>query len=276
MVSEFASGQLQINAGNDTSVCTYPSMDPLEIGGHPTASGGQEPYTYIWSAHVASGSRHLGASVFLDDTTKANPFLTDPFDKPITFKLVVKDNAGAVKEDSIQVGFSIFYSLCFDFYAYIDQGDTVQLGHDIAMGIPPLRYAWSPNYNISDTSFSSPKVWPDTSTTYTVIVIDSIGCVSWPKDAWVTVKPSGIPQYSNNNSILFPNPVDNSSVIYFEVPTHKNLVIKVMASNGKIILTDEFKSGSYRIGEKIRQSGTYFYDIWDGTKIVAKGQFIKQ
>jgi hypothetical protein len=187
----------------------------------------------------------------------------------------VRDNAGAVKEDSIRVGFSRFYSLAFDFYANITQGDTIQLDHDIVEGIPPLRYAWSPNYNISDTSLHSPLAWPDTSTTYTVIVIDSIGCVSWPGHAWVTVKPSGTPQYTNNNSILFPNPIDNSSVIYFDIPAHKNLMLRVMDSNGKLIFTDKFLSGSYRIGEKIIQSGTYFYFILNNSEIVAKGQFTK-
>jgi hypothetical protein len=274
MISRQVSGQLQVNAGNDTILCTTP-WDTIKIGGHPTAWGGQEPYTYTWSANVPSGSHHLGASVFLDDTTKANPSLVDWYNKPLRFKLTVKDNAGAVKEDSITVGFSVFYSLNFDFYATIIQGDTIQLYHDIAKGIPPLRYAWSPDYNISDTSVSSPLVWPDTSTTYTVIIIDSIGCVSWPKNAWVTVKPSGITQYTGYKSILFPNPIDNSSAIYFDVPTHKNLMLRVLDSIGKIIFTDKIISDSYRIGEKNIKSGSYFYVISDGSKIISRGQFIK-
>jgi hypothetical protein len=276
LVSAYALGQqLQINAGNDTSICTYPSWDTIEIGGHPTAIGGREPYTYTWSAYIKSGSHTLGASVFLDDTTKANPGLIDIFYKSIRFKLAVKDNSGAVKEDSIMVGFSEFQSLAWDFYANIMQGDTIYLAHDIVGGISPLKFTWSPDYNISDTSISSPLAWPYADTLYKVIAIDSIGCVSPPSYFDVRVKPSGTPQYTNNNSILFPNPIDNSSAIYFNIHARKKLLLKVMDSNGKVIFTDKFLSDSYRIGEKIIHSGTYFYFILNNSEIVAKGQFTK-
>lgn len=36
-------------------------------------------------------------------------------------------------------------------------------------------YSWSPNYHISDTSIYNPTVWPEVSTTYTVVVQDSCG-----------------------------------------------------------------------------------------------------
>ena len=36
-------------------------------------------------------------------------------------------------------------------------------------------YAWTPNYNIMNDSTDSPTVWPDTTTTYTVITTDSCG-----------------------------------------------------------------------------------------------------
>lgn len=49
-------------------------------------------------------------------------------------------------------------------------GDSVQL--NVGGG---TSYIWSPNYNILNDSTSSPTVWPDTTTTYTVIVFDSCG-----------------------------------------------------------------------------------------------------
>jgi hypothetical protein len=274
LISKQLSAQLQVNAGNDTILCLSP-WDTTEIGGHPAAWGGQEPYIYTWSANVRIGSQNWGASHFLDDTTKANPKLVDGLYKSLTLKLEVRDNSGAVSEDSINVRFSIFYSLAWDFYANIMQGDTIYLAHDIVGGIPPLKFAWSPNYNISDTSIGSPLAWPYADTYYQVIAIDSMGCVSQPCYFDVRIKPSGIPQYAGYKSILFPNPVDNSSVLYFDVPTHENLMLKVLDSNGRIIFTDKFMFDSYRIGEKISQSGTYFYLIMDNLKIVTSGQFIK-
>jgi hypothetical protein len=274
LMSTYASGQLQVNAGNDTILCLSP-WDTIEIGGHPAAWGGQEPYLYTWSTNVRVGSQNWGASHFLDDTTKANPKLVDRFYESLTLKLEVRDNSGAVSEDSINVRFSIFYSLAWDFYANIMQGDTIYLAHDIVGGIPPLKFAWSPNYNISDTSISSPLAWPYVDTWYKVIAIDSIGCVSQPCYFDVRIKPSQIPQSTGYQSTLFPNPIDNGSVLYFDVPTHKNLMLKVLDSNGKIIFTDIFLSGSYRIGEKINKSGSYIYVISDGSKIISSGQFIK-
>lgn len=274
LISTYASGQLQVNAGNDTILCTSP-WDTIEIGGHPAAWGGQEPYTYTWSTNVQVGSQNWGASHFLDDTTKANPKLTDASSKGLRIKLEVKDNTGALSEDFINVRFSVFYSLAWDFYANIMKGDTIELAHDILNGIPPLKFAWSPNYNISDTSISSPFAWPYIDTWYKVIAIDSIGCISQPSYFDVRIKPSATPQYTEYNSILFPNPIDNSSVLYFNVLTHKNLMLKVLDSNGKIIFTDKYLFDSYRIGEKINKSGSYFYIISDDSKIISIGQFIK-
>jgi gliding motility-associated-like protein len=50
------------------------------------------------------------------------------------------------------------------------RGDSIQL--NVTGG---SSYAWFPNYNILNDTTATPKVWPDTTTTYTVIVSDSCG-----------------------------------------------------------------------------------------------------
>lgn len=50
------------------------------------------------------------------------------------------------------------------------KGDSIQLFADGG-----VQYQWLTTYNISDTAISNPLVWPDTATTYTVIVKDSCG-----------------------------------------------------------------------------------------------------
>jgi hypothetical protein len=274
LISRQLSGQLHAYAGNDTILCSSP-WDTVKIGGKPAAWGGEEPYTYIWSTHTKTGSLNWSASHFLDDTTKANPKLINPSNKPLKFKLEVRDNKGATREDSILVRFSRFKSLALDFYANIQSGDTVQLQHDILFGIPPLRYQWSPNYHISNTSVSSPRAWPDTNTMYKVIVTDSIGCVSWPSLFDVRIRPSGVPEYSAFKSVIYPNPVDNSSAIYFHFPSPATLILKVLDSSGKLVLTDKFLNESYPIGEKNIKSGSYYYFIGVGSKTLTNGQFIK-
>ncbi len=108
LISKQISGQLQANAGNDTILCSSP-WDTVKIGGKPAAWGGEEPYTYIWSTHVKTGSQNWGASHFLDDTTKANPKLVNSSNKPLKFKLEVRDNKGATSEDSLHVRFSRYH-----------------------------------------------------------------------------------------------------------------------------------------------------------------------
>ncbi len=79
-------GQLKVNAGNDTAVCISVSgFDTLELGGNPTASGGIEPYTYVWSTSYKIGSHIYGASHFLDDSTSSNPKIVDPTDNFLKF-----------------------------------------------------------------------------------------------------------------------------------------------------------------------------------------------
>ena len=52
----------------------------------------------------------------------------------------------------------------------ICKGDSVQL--NISGG---LYNVWTPNYNISNDTSDSPIVWPDTTTTYTIITYDTCG-----------------------------------------------------------------------------------------------------
>jgi gliding motility-associated-like protein len=51
--------------------------------------------------------------------------------------------------------------------------DTLQIGI-LPDSSSNLTYSWIPNYNISSTTISNPLIWPDTSTTYTLIMSNGI------------------------------------------------------------------------------------------------------
>lgn len=51
--------------------------------------------------------------------------------------------------------------------------DTIQIGI-LPDSSSNITYTWTPNYNISSTSISNPNVWPDVSTTYTLIISNGI------------------------------------------------------------------------------------------------------
>jgi len=67
------------------------------------------------------------------------------------------------------------------------RGDSIQL---TASG--GLIYSWTPNYNILDSNTATPTVWPDTTTTYTVVTTDSCGMDTTQLVVMVFTKNIGI------------------------------------------------------------------------------------
>jgi hypothetical protein len=63
----------------------------------------------------------------------------------------------------------------------ICRGDTVQLNT-----YGGSKWSWSPSYHINDSALRQPKVWPDTTTRYKIIISDSYGCGS-PDTAFKTI-----------------------------------------------------------------------------------------
>jgi gliding motility-associated-like protein len=71
-------------------------------------------------------------------------------------------------------------------------GDTFQLNT-----FGGTRWTWSPSVRMSNRLARNPKVWPDTSTTYTIIIADSSGC-GRPDTADIRVNVRNRPQILRN------------------------------------------------------------------------------
>jgi hypothetical protein len=279
LLSSRAHGQLFVNAGNDTAICSNGGdFDTLEIGGNPTAFGGVEPYVYTWSTNYLVGSQLFGASHFLDDSTKSNPRIVNPTLDFIKLKLTVTDNLGTKAEDSITIRFSVFYYLTIECIDFINQGDIVTLSGNMGQGIGSLSYIWSPNYNISDTSAASPQAWPDTSVYYHVHAIDSIGCVSEISTCSIYVNSTGFQQINNDliKSEVLPNPINSNSKIILSETIRDNATLQIFNGNGQTVLFDKFSSDTYIIGDKIIADGLYIYVIKNGSEMVSNGKFVKK
>lgn len=279
LISSSLFGQLAIDAGNDTIVCVgLWGVDTTEIGGKPTALGGTEPYTYSWETNFTIGSNTFGASYFLDDSTKANPKIVNYSPTALKFILTVSDNNGAVLRDTVNVRFSNFVYTEVYFDRTINQGDTVTLRHNIGGGIKPLSFTWSPNYNISDTTTSNPRAWPEIDTDYTVFATDSAGCVSERDFFRIDVTTAGIIENKEADfkSVVFPNPLDVSSTIYLMDCHYSDAEIKVINTQGQLILSDKMDSDSYQIGDKINTAGIYIYLILRKDEILSAGRLVKK
>jgi hypothetical protein len=277
------SGQLTVNAGIDTIFCS--GMGDLRLGGNPTASGGEEPYTYKWELlPVFVRDHRISTSRLINDSTSANPLLMSlsysGLNDTVTFVLTVTDADSNSKNDSVKIIIStIGWRTLMGFVPTIILGDSVQLTPlNICNGIAPFSYHWTPEASLSDPYIRNPYAKPDTTTLYTCVVTDALGCSAHDHNhVWVIA--TGIPDLDKqeNSSVIFPNPITLDSQIKITNYLNKKLNIKVVNMSGQVVLNDWFHSDSYNIGEKITKTGSYLYIIINNDdEILSRGIFSKQ
>ncbi len=93
----------------------------------------------------------------------------------------------------------------------IQQGESTILGGSpTATGFPPFTYIWAPSTGLNQSNIANPLATPESTTTYTVIVIDANGCNSLDN---VEVHIGGVavkPEPENIMGLkIYPNPVSN-------------------------------------------------------------------
>lgn len=187
--------QLTVNAGNDVTACFPGSIEErTQLGGNPTASGGVEPYTYIWDGKIPvyDGDeviKWIKASEFLDDTTKSNPTFKsiDAPDEWVTFYVKVKDASGGIVCDSVKIINAFFWSGgLYYFPVTIHKGDSIQFfgSNFLTSSFLPLKCSFIPTYGLSDPTNVYGWAKPDTTTTYYIQAVNSAGCVSSKIEYW--------------------------------------------------------------------------------------------
>lgn len=144
-----------INAGGTIIHC---SGDSIQLGGNPTAP---PKSLYAWKT----------------DGELNNPSISNPvtyYTLNRVYYLRVQDSSGCEFLDSaivkrFTIGAEAQTSSCAN--------DSAQLVVKQVDGNKPFTYSWKPEYNISNSAISNPKVAPDSSYTYTLVVSDSLGCI---------------------------------------------------------------------------------------------------
>jgi len=270
--------QLVIDAGNDTTICS--TLDPIILGGNPTAYGGVVPYTYEWSVYSGLSGNPYPAHLFLSDSIVANPSITysDPFLNDILIvRLVVRDSIGNTGIDSVQVGMSsIGTRTLMECWYEILSGDSVQVHVcNQFMGMSPFTYHWTPEDIFTDPYIQDPYTKPDTTTIVQVELTDALGC-SASESFIIFVTPVGINPISHTylNSIVVPNPINEQSKILID-GTYPTLSIKIYDLQARLVVEDSFNDNSYQVGRVIHEQGMYFYIISEESEVISVGKFIK-
>jgi len=266
--------QLVAEAGNDTALCDSENL-VLIIGGDPTASGGVPPYQYAWSGSFEYVGNTYTASYMLEDTTVANPVFKDgTIPDSILLFVTVKDSQENTSLDSIMVRLS-GYTFCLGECRFeINEGDSVQLGHCVTGGIPPLSFLWEPAETLSDGSVEAPWAKPSVSATYTLQISDAIGCpISSHCD--VHVIPAGIDQ-KNQTPALELQLDASQKILHVKIlqELSPNTIFELIDMNGSVVERTYIDSGFLTISIRHLERGLYVYRLTSGQVNIASGKVL--
>lgn len=81
---------------------------------------------------------------------------------------------------------------------------------------------------------------------------------------------------NSNQFNLFPNPINESSVIEFNNPNNNKVSINIYDSLGKEIIKEDINSSYYTIPSSKISAGIYFFSLIDFNGMIIKGEFIKK
>lgn len=199
----------------------------VTIGGNPTASGGQLPYTYLWNP----GST-------LDNSTTSNP-LANP-SGITTYTLIVTDNNGCTSADSVVVSIQIICAPIADFSAPSTAGFapfTANFADNSAN--TPTQWEWIFNGgNPPTSSVQTPTVVYNTGGIFDVSlkVTNACGSDSITKIQYINVIATGIENFSTFQNIsVFPNPNNGIFTVKMETESSQSVKLNLFNSLGQLV-----------------------------------------
>lgn len=271
--------QLQADAGPEVHLCSnLNSVDSIQLGGNPSATGGIPPYTYEWiyAEPIYPGANFIeNGSYFLSDTSSSNPYTTSLVNTSAPLILKVTDSAGSVAYDSVYIS-STVWGIILEGKGYtIHAGDSVQLIETNAeSSFGNLEIIWRPQIGLTDSIGLGIWAKPMMSTGYYTFITDSMGCtLVAPPYYYITVIPAAIRHMDKESLRLFPTPVSTKLIV-----EGSNLVegkFSITNISGKIIREGVYRDSSFEIDVTDINPGTYVITFDQGRELVTR-RFVKR
>ena len=177
---------LQLNAGNDKSICFGNSV---QLGALPLVVGGTSPYLYTW----------IGGS--LNDSTASNPVANPTTTTTYTVSVVDSKGCSAIDDVVVTVNPELIANAGPDTSVCAGGGIVIGGNTSASGGTPGYTYAWTPSLGLSSAGIANPTASPNVVTTYQLIVVDSKGCSSLD-EVTVTPRTNPIAEAGNDKTLV--------------------------------------------------------------------------
>lgn len=270
-------GQLNVDAGKDTTYCT--GNGKMYLGNNVTIKNGVEPYSIKWECKVPRGGLHpyYTASDLLTDSTAVSPIIrgVPTSNEWIKFTLHVTDSQNNYATDIIKVRFSNFVLSTGYYGVDLKKGDSILFNQSsVGGGIEPLSFYWQPKTGLSNPDSLVTWCKPDHTTEYDIIAIDSCGCVSYPNTAfYVMVSPTGLNEVENSiDKSLHIKQVD--SKVFFHNPHKLKAHVVLYTINGSTCSSFDVADDHLEIANQLMDKGVYIISISVGG-LTGNSKFIK-
>lgn len=245
--------QCEIDAGINRNICPAESISGAKLFGK-VISGDFVNFSWESYYYEPALDKTYYASIMLSDTTVLQPTIEQHYERTVKYFLKGITSTGETCKDSVQLNFSDWSFLAIDKITGKSPLDTVELWIAAQSNWHHIKYEWSPNYMISDTTIEKPKVWNDKTVFYNLKITDSLGCKVSDDIFEVFVQPSSTKSFENENINIYPNPIHDHLNIDSEIEISK---LEVYDLQGRLVK----RSNINRINFQDEKEGTYILKI---------------
>ncbi len=270
-------GQLTAHAGGYLKWCMATTLGPApQLGGSPSATGGEPPYQYRWTCltYNPGSPGSLSFPVPFDDSTAANPMAVAwdfGFYRDIDVQLRVTDAMGAVAYDTAHIltsGFAYLLGECVNYKTASGEVVLEALIGGGGFGRGPFSYRWTPNLYLSNDTIVNAICNAPVNMVYTLRITDSLGCSDTAKTpCYVYISNAANDIHKTPGTInIYPNPLTENTVI--DVPASwAGSSISFYTMEGRLITRQLLQQEVTPADEHLRAApaGMLYYRVRDVT-----------